>query len=145
MRHKRLRSLIWEDPLEEITPSPNSKLKSYFVAQMFPGNKVSDHHLQQRRDRGCDRATTPVRTSSHIGPKTEHYGDSCSFSRNVPWLFNLQSTRVQGCVSLLFLFNLRKCSKLSVFTGPSSYPHKRWDILFSIFHFCKQCSYECFY
>lgn len=42
---------------------------------MFPGNKVSDHHLQQRRDRGCDRATTPVRTSSHIGPKTEHYGD----------------------------------------------------------------------
>lgn len=42
---------------------------------MFPGNKVSDHHLQQRRDRGCDRATTPVRTSSHTGPKTEHHGD----------------------------------------------------------------------
>ena len=42
---------------------------------MFPGKKVSDHDLQQRRDRGCERATTPVMTSSHIGPKTEHHGN----------------------------------------------------------------------
>lgn len=76
---------------------------------MLPGKKVAitttaeETEAVRKQPRRHDKLTYRTKDRTLWKPLVHS-------PKDVPWLFHLQSTRVQGCVSLLFLFNLRKCA-----------------------------------